>query len=204
MARQIRVRDANGKVISKAKPKKATAKKVVAKRAQATGAWMAGNATLKGEAKVSAKALKGHATKLAFEVSPARYLGIEKGKKPVRLSQLVADGLPTRTAEYLAGNLEFPVSEFTTKYVHIPKQTMARRKNAGKLNVDESDRVARFARLLKHTTDMMDGDHDAAIRWLKTPQILLENQTPLEYARTESGAAEVQQLIGRIEAGVYS
>ena len=81
---------------------------------------------------------------------------------------------------------------------------MARRKNAGKFTVDESDRVVRFARLLKHTTDMMEGDQDAAIQWLKTPQLLLENQTPLEYARTESGAAEVQQLIGRIEAGVYS
>lgn len=204
MTRPIRVRDGSGKVISKAKPKKAPAKKVVAKRAQATGAWMAGNATLKGEVKVSAKALKDHATQLAFEASPARYLGIKKGKKPIRISQLVADGLPTKTAEYLAGNLEIPVSEFTAKYVHIPKQTMARRKKARKLNVDESDRLARFARLLKHTTDMMEGDHDAAIRWLKTPQILLEDKTPLEYARTESGAAEVQQLIGRIEAGVYS
>jgi putative toxin-antitoxin system antitoxin component (TIGR02293 family) len=64
--------------------------------------------------------------------------------------------------------------------------------------------VARFARLLKQATDMMEGNQNAAIGWLKSPQVLLENQAPLEYARTESGAAEVQQLIGRIESGVYS
>lgn len=204
VARQIRVRDDNGKVIPKTKSKNVPQKKAVAKRVRATGARKTGEATPTGETRVSAKTLKGRATQLAFEVSPARYLGIRKGKKPVRLSQLVANGLPTRSAECLADNLDVPVAEFTATYIHIPKQTMARRKTAGKFNVDESDRVARFARLLKHTTEMMEGDHGAAIHWLKTPQILLEDQTPLAYARTESGAAEVQQLIGRIEAGVYS
>ena len=154
--------------------------------------------------KVSAKSLKGQATQLASMASPVRYLGMKKGKTPARLSQLVANGLPTKTADYLAENLDVPVAEFTAKYVHIPKQTMARRKQAGKFTADESDRVARFARLLKHTTDLMEGDQAAAIHWLKSPQILLENQTPLEYSRTESGAAEVQQLIGRLEGGVYS
>jgi putative toxin-antitoxin system antitoxin component (TIGR02293 family) len=204
MARQLRLRDEDGKLISKPKPEKAPAKKAAAKRVRATGARKTGNATLVGKTKVSAKLLKGQATQLASEASPVRYLGMKQSKVPARLSQLVANGLPTRTADYLAGNLDVPVAEFTAKYVHIPKQTMARRKHAGKFNVDESDRVARFARLLKHTTDLMEGDQAAAIHWLKSPQILLENQTPLEYARTETGVAEVQQLIGRLEAGVYS
>ncbi len=141
----------------------------------------------------------------AYEASPARYLGVKKGQgSNLRLSRLVANGLSPKSAEFLAENLNLPASEFTIHYVQVPKQTMARRKALGKLNVAESDRVARFAQLLKQATDMMEGNQSAAIGWLKSSQILLENQTPLEYARTESGAAEVQQLIGRIERGVYS
>ena len=205
MTRPIRVRDDDGKAIVKTKSKNVPAKKAALRRDFAAGS-LKGDKAIKprDDAKVSAKSLKGQATQLAFMASPVRYLGMKKGKTPVRLSQLVANGLPTKTADYLAGTLDVPVAEFTAKYVHIPKQTMARRKQAGKFTADESDRVVRFARLLKHSTDLMEGDQAAAIHWLKSPQILLENQTPLEYSRTESGAAEVQQLIGRLEGGVYS
>lgn len=155
--------------------------------------------------KVSAKTLKAVSSDHAFAASPARYLGVTKGQaSKARLSRLVADGLSPQSAESLAEHLGLPASEFTVHYVQVPKQTMARRRAQGKLSTAESDRVARFARLLKHATDMMEGDHAAAIRWLKSPQVLLEKKAPLEYARTESGAAEVQQLIGRIESGVYS
>lgn len=161
--------------------------------------------TPKRESKVSAKALKTKAAALAHAASSAQYLGVaQKPGRTIRLSRLVADGLSTQATEYLAENLHLSASDFTTNYVQLPKQTMARRKAEGKLTIAESDRVARFAQLLKQATDMMAGDHAAAVRWLKAPQALLENQTPLEFARTESGAAEVQQLIGRIEAGVYS
>jgi putative toxin-antitoxin system antitoxin component (TIGR02293 family) len=152
---------------------------------------------------VSAKSLKARASQLALAASPLQYLGVKQGAN-LRLSRLVTEGLSTDAAETLAGNLDLSASEFTANYLLLPKQTLARRKTEGKLTTAESDRVLRFARLLKQATDMMEGDKTAAIRWLKAPQVLLENQTPLEFARTESGALEVQQLIGRIEAGVLS
>ena len=211
MARDIGFRDGKEKEkekekekrIVKAKPKQARGEITTVKRDSATGLFKV-NSTQTGKPRVSAKTLKSRAMQGTREMSPAGYLGIKMGARPVRLSQLVADGLPASAAESLAGNLEVSVAELIAKYVHIPKQTMARRRNSGKFNEHESDRVVRFASLLKYTTDMMEGDQAAAIQWLKTPDILLEDQTPLEYARTESGAAEVQQLIGRIEAGVYS
>lgn len=154
--------------------------------------------------KVSAKLLGERASARALASSPARFLGLRTWKAGERLSHLVAEGLSPSAADYLAENLKVSASEFTGKYVHIPRQTLARRKESGKLNVEESDRVARFARILKFATDMMEGDQEAAINWLKTPQVLLDDKTPLEYSVTESGAAEVQQLIGRIESGTYS
>jgi uncharacterized protein (DUF2384 family) len=37
-----------------------------------------------------------------------------------------------------------------------------------------------------------------------TAKKALENQTPLEYSRTELGAREVENLIGRLEHGVFA
>ncbi|MEM8561048.1 MAG: antitoxin Xre/MbcA/ParS toxin-binding domain-containing protein [Pseudomonadota bacterium] len=179
------------------------------RRARATGSKARGReAPLderapKSHGRVSAKTLKVRAAQQASRSSPAWFLGIREVDS-ARLTQLVADGLSFEAAAQLADNLDIPASELTSDYVHIPKQTLSRRRATGKFTTDESDRLVRYARILKHATDMMEGDQAAANRWLKTPQTLLEQCTPMEYARTESGAAEVQQLIGRIEAGVYS
>ncbi len=50
----------------------------------------------------------------------------------------------------------------------------------------------------------MEGDEDAALRWLKTPLPILGGESPLAHARTEAGGREVELLMGRIEHGVYS
>ena len=43
-----------------------------------------------------------------------------------------------------------------------------------------------------------------ARRWLSAPHVGLGGAVPLEYAATEVGAREVDDLLGRIEYGVYS
>lgn len=153
---------------------------------------------------LSAKALKAYAAQRARDSSPAHFLGVAPGARSTRMPQLVLEGLPTVTVDTLAAHLGLPVAEFTARYAQISRQTLARRRTSGRLNAEESDRVARFARLLRQAVALLAGDEAAALRWLKSPHHLLEGQSPLEYARTESGAAEVLQLMGRIEAGVYS
>ena len=51
---------------------------------------------------------------------------------------------------------------------------------------------------------LFEGDNAAALRWLTAPRKALEGKTPLAYARTELGAREVEDLIGRLEHGVIS
>ena len=81
--------------------------------------------------------------------------------------------------------------------------TLHRRKNAGRLDAAESDRVVRFARLLGKAAVVMESLENGR-RWLVSPQIGLGGAIPLEYAETEIGAREVEDLLGRIEYGVYS
>ena len=85
----------------------------------------------------------------------------------------------------------------------ISKATFHRRKATGKLDVAESDRVVRFARLLGLAASVMESI-DAGRRWIRSPQVGLGGAIPLEYAETEVGAREVENLLGRIEYGVYS
>lgn len=58
--------------------------------------------------------------------------------------------------------------------------------------------------LLCKVVELFDGDTKAAMTWMSTPRTALANQTPLEHSRTVAGAREVEDLINRIEHGVFS
>ena len=95
-----------------------------------------------------------------------------------------------------------PFEQLAAK-LSISRSTLQRRKANGRLSPDESGKVIRFARLLEHATDVF-GDIDKARAWLKHPQYGLGGAVPLDYAETEIGAREVDNLLGRIDYGVYS
>jgi len=118
-----------------------------------------------------------------------------------RVSKVQA-GLHFRELEALRQDLGLPLDQLSEK-LGISRATMHRRKAAGRLGPDESDRVARFERLLKQAATVF-GDNDRARQWLNFPQYGLGGAVPLDYARTEVGAREVENLLGRIEYGVYS
>ena len=48
------------------------------------------------------------------------------------------------------------------------------------------------------------GDQERARAWFKEPKKALGMKTPLQYADTEPGAREVENLLGRLEYGVFS
>lgn len=94
--------------------------------------------------------------------------------------------------------------ESITCVIRVPKRTLARRKAAGRLAPDESERLHRLSELFAKAVHLFGGDHDRARRWLETPQRALGRVTPLEMATTEVGAREVENLIGRLEHGVFT
>jgi putative toxin-antitoxin system antitoxin component (TIGR02293 family) len=86
----------------------------------------------------------------------------------------------------------------------IPERTLARRKKENRLSSDESERLLRMAKLFDDSLSLFEGDREAAVNWLRAPKKALRNQSPFHFARTEIGAREVENLIGRIEHGVFS
>ena len=114
----------------------------------------------------------------------------------------VKRGLPARTFSILAEMLG--VSEaYLAGVTGISPSTLMRRKRAGRLTTEESEHLLRIARLLDLATATF-GSVEGASEWLRTGNVSLGGATPLDFADTEIGAREVEQLLGRIEYGVYS
>jgi uncharacterized protein (DUF2384 family) len=51
---------------------------------------------------------------------------------------------------------------------------------------------------------LFKGERDAAVEWLTAAQPALAGAVPLDFARTDLGAQEVERLVGRLEHGVFS
>lgn len=63
-----------------------------------------------------------------------------------------------------------------------------------------SERVVRVADITRMAEETFGG-RDAAARWLKTPNLALENATPLSMLDTEPGAGEVRRILSAINYG---
>lgn len=111
-------------------------------------------------------------------------------------------GLSFRAVQNLQKALAIPM-ETLAGVLGMSRATLHRRKNQGKIDKGESERLVRYQRLLKKAEDVF-GDASNAREWLTQKQAGLGNAVPLEFAKTEIGAREVENLLGRIEYGVYS
>ena len=127
---------------------------------------------------------------------------VAKAKHPTELIRQIQKGLRFSELETLQNSIDLPFEQLAAK-LSISRSTLQRRKAAGRLSPDESDRVMRYSRLLHQATDFF-GDIEKARAWLKHPQYGLGGAVPLDYARTEAGAREVENLLGRMKYGVYS
>ncbi len=126
------------------------------------------------------------------------------GVKSKNINDLILQikkGLPISSFEKLRKKLDVS-DNLLSQIVKIPNRTLNRRKQQGRLNAEESERVLRIARLYDKALDVFE-DEEAAENWFKKPARGLAGTPPLKYADTELGAQEVERLLIRIEHGVF-
>lgn len=114
------------------------------------------------------------------------------------LARLVARRLPLATLAHLkrSGFSEDEIERFI-----IPPRTRRHRQlRKQPLTVDESDRAVRLTRIQALAEDVF-GDEAKANQWLRESLAILDHQTPLEVAQTDSGARLVEQIIAKIDWG---
>lgn len=117
------------------------------------------------------------------------------------LHSRVQQGLSYESFERLRVVLDLPASR-AAELLRIPPRTLARRKEAKRFEPEESDRLVRLSRLIGLALQLFEGDLEDMRAWLTTPHTALADQSPLEFASTEIGAREVENMIGRLEHGI--
>lgn len=133
----------------------------------------------------------------------ASLVGI-KARKSSDLIGYVQRGLPVATLKTL-GERTGLTSEQVRVGIGMTERTLARRrKQAEKLTSEESDRVLRVSRVFSSAVGLFEGDAEAARQWFVAPNRAFAGQSPLDMIQTEVGAREVENLIGRLEHGVFS
>jgi putative toxin-antitoxin system antitoxin component (TIGR02293 family) len=86
------------------------------------------------------------------------------------------------------------------RIIESNERTAQRRREQGTLTAEESDRIARIARVAQRAIEAF-GDKDQAREWIKRPNRALRSFAPLGLLGTDAGAALVTDELGRIEYG---
>jgi putative toxin-antitoxin system antitoxin component (TIGR02293 family) len=121
-------------------------------------------------------------------------------KKDFTYSDL-ARGIPARTVRDLQRDNVLSAADAA---MIIPPRTLDRRLSAGEnLKMEEADALARLVRVVMKARETFEKD-SVADEFLRLPNPALGGQVPIEMARSDLGAREVETILGRIAYGVYS
>lgn len=131
-----------------------------------------------------------------------KLLGI-KSSSAVHLVKAIERGFSFDTLEKVRRETGLPLERLAMS-IGVSPRTLSRRKKERKLTAAESDRLVSVSRLLMQAVELFEGDKEKAFRWFVQSNRALGGLTPLEMAATETGAREVENLIGRLEHGVFS
>lgn len=125
------------------------------------------------------------------------------GKRGNWLQQLqaVEKGLPFKALAYLSELLGLTLAE-TGAIVGMSPRTVARRKEDGRLEMDESDHLVRVAQIFDQATHLFRDDAASARGWLTHGQLGLGGARPIDLMRTGLGAKAVETLLGQLAHGI--
>jgi putative toxin-antitoxin system antitoxin component (TIGR02293 family) len=115
----------------------------------------------------------------------------------------IKKGLTIAEMSALTSTLDI-TEKHLAKVVGLSISTLAIRKKAGRLKPIESERIMRVDRIFRRAMEVFDQNETMAKRWIKSPAKALGGIAPIDFTETDIGAREVENLLGRIEYGVYS
>jgi putative toxin-antitoxin system antitoxin component (TIGR02293 family) len=117
--------------------------------------------------------------------------------------RLIRDGIPWEAVADIKKELNLTDGELA-KVLDVSERTLSRlRQSNKKLAASTGDRLYRLVNIYSLTRKVFDTS-SATREWMHQTQVGLGGRTPLDFLRTEAGAREVEDLLGRIEYGVIS
>jgi putative toxin-antitoxin system antitoxin component (TIGR02293 family) len=111
-------------------------------------------------------------------------------------------GLPLSVLEEFSAYSGIPVKDLLE--VVIPARTLKhRRERKEPLNLDESDRLARVAKMYELAVKVYK-DRDDGREWLTSSMRRFDGKTALSMLRTEAGEQAVQDFLIQIDEGYFA
>lgn len=127
---------------------------------------------------------------------------------PVRtqldLHAAIQQGFRLQAAQHVKESLQLTEAELAQS-LGVSAKTLQRiaREDEPHLTAAMSDRLYRIARIMAFAQEVFENT-ERAYTWLREPQRGLGNRTPFSLLESEAGAREVEDLLGRLEYGVYT
>ena len=113
------------------------------------------------------------------------------------MERAVGRGFPFAALKYVVRH--FPQRQKTrVQQIVVPRSTLQRREEEGRLRPSESERLERIARLATLAEHVWESPEEAQ-RFLTSPHPQLENQAPIDLAATDLGTRRVETLLWKLE-----
>lgn len=112
-------------------------------------------------------------------------------------------GVATQQVDQLTDLLQVSFKEMAT-LLQVAERTLHRFRSEGHLDQQASERLLLVENLAAHGLLVFDGESQPLADWLRYPLRELKGQTPLQLLATISGFGLVDDVLTRIEYGVYS
>lgn len=111
--------------------------------------------------------------------------------------------LTKASVDSVAGYLGVTRKNLAEKILNLSVKTIERKTPRAKLDKRLSSHVIEIARVLEHASEVFE-DEEKIKRWLHKENRALNNKKPVDMLDTLSGINMVDDILGRIEEGVYT
>ncbi len=123
-------------------------------------------------------------------------------RSDLELVEMLRDGLPISAVDAVVRGGTLTPQEVES--LVIPRRTLAhRRQKKQRLSPEESDRLARIARISALAEETFQNLEKAA-RWLRKPNRALGGAVPLQLLSMGEGARLVEETLGQIAHGIFT
>jgi putative toxin-antitoxin system antitoxin component (TIGR02293 family) len=120
----------------------------------------------------------------------------------LEIIRLIDEGVRKSTVEHFSRNLKIPMTSIAP-LLNMSYKTLTRKKGTEKLDSNVSSLMFEIASTYGKAFEIFR-DRDKVNRWFNHPNKALNGEQPFDLLHTATGIKLVNQVLGRIEEGVYS
>jgi putative toxin-antitoxin system antitoxin component (TIGR02293 family) len=122
--------------------------------------------------------------------------------QPMHKIKIVKEGIPKKALELLKDKARLDYNQLA-RVLDVSRQTLTNKKANGKFNQEVSNKILALADIYSYGYDVFQ-DTERFNRWIFSENSALGGRVPFEILTTYYGRLSVNNIIGRIEHGVYS